>query len=86
MGHRRGVIPLPLGKTHSPIKSLQPLPPPLNLDGNRISGKLPATLLNSSISILNLSRNGIEGNIPDAFGPRSYFPGYLHNNCKIPIA
>ena len=42
----------------------------LNLDGNNITGSIPVTLLNPSISILNLSRNAIEGNIPDVFGPR----------------
>ncbi|KAL0435448.1 UNVERIFIED_CONTAM: DNA damage-repair/toleration protein [Sesamum radiatum] len=45
----------------------------LNLDGNQFSGPIPPTLISSSISILNLSRNAIEGYIPDAFGPRSYF-------------
>ncbi|KAK6164210.1 hypothetical protein DH2020_001074 [Rehmannia glutinosa] len=45
----------------------------LNLDGNQMSGPIPPTLINSSISILNLSRNAIEGYIPDVFGPRSYF-------------
>ncbi|XAR60399.1 Histone deacetylase [Bertholletia excelsa] len=45
----------------------------LNLDGNQFSGGIPASLLVSRISILNLSRNAIEGTIPDVFGPRSYF-------------
>lgn len=45
----------------------------LNLDGNRFSGPIPPTLINSTISILNLSKNAIEGYIPDAFGARSYF-------------
>lgn len=45
----------------------------LNLDGNKISGPIPPTLINSAISILNLSRNAFDGYIPDAFGPRSYF-------------
>ncbi|KAH9618146.1 hypothetical protein KSS87_008499 [Heliosperma pusillum] len=44
----------------------------LNLDGNMISGQLPKSLLRSSVSILNLSRNGL-GQLPDMFGPRSYF-------------
>lgn len=45
----------------------------LNLDGNQLSGTIPSSLMTSRISILNLSRNAIEGNIPDVFGPRSYF-------------
>ncbi|XP_051118640.1 DNA damage-repair/toleration protein DRT100 [Andrographis paniculata] len=45
----------------------------LNLDGNLISGPIPETLIGSTISILNLSRNAFDGYIPNAFGSRSYF-------------
>ncbi|CAI9106563.1 OLC1v1005751C1 [Oldenlandia corymbosa var. corymbosa] len=45
----------------------------LNLDGNNLSGTMPASLISSRISSLNVSRNAIEGPIPDAFGPSSYF-------------
>ncbi|KAI3766001.1 hypothetical protein L2E82_16049 [Cichorium intybus] len=39
----------------------------LNLDGNMISDRLPATLISSDISILNLSKNAIEGSISKHF-------------------
>ncbi|KAK4370304.1 hypothetical protein RND71_009779 [Anisodus tanguticus] len=45
----------------------------LNLDGNNISGTIPPSLMNSRINILNLSKNTIEGYIPDSFDERSYF-------------
>ena len=45
----------------------------LNLDGNMMSGQIPWSLLSSGVSILNLSRNGLVGPIPDVFRPRSYF-------------
>ncbi|CAA2965564.1 Hypothetical predicted protein [Olea europaea subsp. europaea] len=56
----------------------------LNLDGNQISGTIPPTLINSAISILNLSRNGLEGYIPDNFGSTSYFMlmDLSYNNLK----
>lgn len=40
---------------------------------NHISGVIPVSLFSSGISDLNLSRNSLEGNIPDVFGVRSYF-------------
>ncbi|CAA0805767.1 Leucine-rich repeat (LRR) family protein [Striga hermonthica] len=62
----------------------------LNLDGNLFSGQIPSLLISSSISILNLSRNAIEGYIPDAFGPRSYFTviDLSHNKLRgrIPVS
>ncbi|OWM73485.1 DNA damage-repair/toleration protein DRT100 [Punica granatum] len=59
----------------------------LNLDCNRISGWIPVTLMNSAVANLNLSRNFIQGYIPDAFGPRSYFTvlDLSHNNLRGPI-
>lgn len=45
----------------------------LNLDGNKFTGNIPATLMSSSITILNLSKNALEGSIPNVFGQRSYF-------------
>jgi len=37
--------------------------------------------------MLNLSKNAIEGNIPDAFGPKTYFMALdlSYNNLKGPI-
>ncbi|PON86272.1 LRR domain containing protein [Trema orientale] len=59
----------------------------LNLDSNLISGQIPPTLLSSGMGILNLSRNGLEGNIPDVFGGDSYFMALdlSYNNLKGPI-
>ncbi|KAK1356106.1 DNA damage-repair/toleration protein DRT100 [Heracleum sosnowskyi] len=59
----------------------------LNLDGNKLSGTIPTTLINSGVSILNLSKNALEGNIPDVFGPRSYFTAMdlSYNQLKGPI-
>lgn len=45
----------------------------LNLDGNLLTGKIPASLMHSGVSILNVSKNNIEGMIPDTFGTKSYF-------------
>lgn len=45
----------------------------LNLDCNLFTGAIPASLMNSAIGNLNLSRNSLDGYIPDAFGVRSYF-------------
>ncbi|EXC36913.1 hypothetical protein L484_000482 [Morus notabilis] len=59
----------------------------LNLDSNLITGKIPPTLLSSGMGILNLSRNALEGNIPNVFGPHSYFMALdlSFNNLKGPI-
>ncbi|KAL3324542.1 hypothetical protein AABB24_038599, partial [Solanum stoloniferum] len=60
-----GSIPPSLGKMHVLAT--------LNLDGNNITGTIPPSLINSRINILNLSKNAIEGYIPDSFDERSYF-------------
>uniref|UniRef100_M4E571 Uncharacterized protein n=2 Tax=Brassica campestris TaxID=3711 RepID=M4E571_BRACM len=59
----------------------------LNLDGNKISGEIPQTLMTSSVMNLNLSRNLLQGKIPEGFGPRSYFTvlDLSYNNLKGPI-
>ncbi|OMO78117.1 hypothetical protein COLO4_24839 [Corchorus olitorius] len=59
----------------------------LNLDCNKITGGLPSTLLNSAVGNLNLSRNALQGKIPNVFGPRSYFTvlDLSHNFFKGPI-
>ena len=59
----------------------------LNLDGNLISGQIPITLINSAVSILNLSRNALDGEIPDAFGQGSYFTSLdlSYNKLRGPI-
>uniref|UniRef100_A0A5B7AE14 Leucine-rich repeat-containing N-terminal plant-type domain-containing protein n=2 Tax=Davidia involucrata TaxID=16924 RepID=A0A5B7AE14_DAVIN len=74
-----GPLPDTLGK--------MPVLATLNLDGNRISGLIPPTLINSGVSILNLSRNAFEGDIPDVFGPRSYFTAIdlSYNRLRGPI-
>ncbi|KAF2311998.1 hypothetical protein GH714_027716 [Hevea brasiliensis] len=45
----------------------------LNLDANKLSGLIPASLFNSGISNLNLSKNAFEGYLPDVFSAGSYF-------------
>nr|AFK36824.1 unknown [Medicago truncatula] len=59
----------------------------LKLDTNKLSGMIPKSLFGSGISDLNLSHNLLEGNIPDAFGGRSYFTSLdiSYNNLKGPI-
>ncbi|OMO68550.1 hypothetical protein CCACVL1_19907 [Corchorus capsularis] len=59
----------------------------LNLDCNKITGGLPSTLLNSAVGNLNLSRNALQGKIPNVFAPRSYFTvlDLSHNFFKGPI-
>ncbi|KAJ1412393.1 Leucine-rich repeat [Sesbania bispinosa] len=56
----------------------------LNLDMNKLTGPIPMSLFSSGISDLNLSRNSLEGNIPDMFGVRSYFTvlDLSYNNLK----
>ncbi|KAK8679663.1 hypothetical protein V6N13_145104 [Hibiscus sabdariffa] len=56
----------------------------LNLDCNMLMGSIPASLLTSAIGNLNLSRNALGGNIPDVFGPTSYFTviDLSHNKFK----
>ncbi|KAK1402741.1 DNA damage-repair/toleration protein DRT100 [Heracleum sosnowskyi] len=74
-----GAIPRSLGK----MRVLATL----NLDNNKLSGKIPSTLINSGVSILTLSKNSLQGNIPDAFGQRSYFTelDLSYNQLKGPI-
>ncbi|KAA8549551.1 hypothetical protein F0562_001431 [Nyssa sinensis] len=49
----------------------------LNLDGNQISGMIPPTLFSSGISILNLSRNALEGSPFDHLEASSF----AFNDC-----
>ncbi|KAI4386265.1 hypothetical protein MLD38_004211 [Melastoma candidum] len=74
-----GQIPASLGRM--PVLSM------LNLDSNKLWGRIPATLINSPVSNLNLSKNWLNGEIPDVFGQRSYFTvlDLSHNNLRGPI-
>nr|XP_004507136.1 DNA damage-repair/toleration protein DRT100-like [Cicer arietinum] len=60
-----GSIPFSLGQ--------MPVLDYLNLRYNNFTGRIPKSLLASRMSHLDLSRNGLRGNIPDVFSEISYF-------------